>query len=725
MAKRNTRRVFSTSSLHDISLNQVIEDFDSYSPEMLNLLPPVQRKELLLFCPVVSICHLEQTCAFDGIDSETFWKDLVNKHKGPLASAPKYDVNAYHALDASYSSNREKYFTFLTAVIFSGDRFSGHYAFFSAASSRQDFYEGCSPPPGERDAPIDPVNFLVAYHRPYVAVNEEIIEEIIHEEPASCKDTSSDEEEEEEDEEEEDRSDNEEFYYPLASRDVFHMLRTKNYKHATEGQHVHSRYSHYIMEKNYGHLSDEDAMSLMMNECKYYPKKLYIHEYENMQREWSHGDFTRLLNQFLSKLESLDLYFRVGKDLDCYTNHSDYGFQEVTLEEILTCCFNSPSLYSVTIGGPVEGDRASLIVYSTLVSRPSPSLKMLSCDIYGNASQYIETIASVISCHSQLSEIHLDIGNMNAVGVNTFAQLFTSLTGFVEKPEFSILTLEANYCTDMPVSSQLQHLLDVFLTTPCSHPQQIHLGAYCLTSFTNEASPIHISTGDNKVPSGALEYKSLTITGDPYHSKVPQEFCDWLFSHQPLVLKAFHFNVPSMLALPMHILSDSASFQTQELSLPWLFGSDSFNQHLETTLHRQQLTKLSLIPDWRSTKPCHIDKISSILSILRERLTDLTVRRKQYECDYYIIGSSKDMERFGDAVYSLSNYEVFSLDISMLWKMEDIKFIDALYNSWLKHGCRKLKSFQMGRFDYGLALPDELARKIDKMGLAIIVPPRF
>ena len=58
------------------------------------------------------------------------------------------------------------------------------------------------------------------------------------------------------------------------------------------------------------------------------------------------------------------------------------------------------------------------------------------------------------------------------------------------------------------------------------------------------------------------------------------DICDWLFSHEPLVLKAFDFDAsigslgeygrfePSETALPVHLLSENALFQTRELSLP-------------------------------------------------------------------------------------------------------------------------------------------------------------
>ena len=126
----------------DLCLCKLIEELNHYSPEMLSLLPPVQRKELLLLCPVVSVCHLEQTCAFDGIDSDIFWDDLFKIHKDRLGMLKFYDVNASKALEVSHSSSHEKYFTFLTALIFSGDHFSGHYGLFTAhTGTGRDYYE--------------------------------------------------------------------------------------------------------------------------------------------------------------------------------------------------------------------------------------------------------------------------------------------------------------------------------------------------------------------------------------------------------------------------------------------------------------------------------------------------------------------------------------------------------------------------------------------------------
>jgi hypothetical protein len=265
---------FSTSSLHDLCLCKLIEEFDHYSPEMLSLLPPVQRKELLLYCPIVSICHLEQTCAFNGINSNMFWDELL---KSQIDRHGNYDINAHEELlhasqsqdyEISFSSNCVKY-TFLTAMIFCGDRFSGQYAMFTnkyrVIGVWEDCFDGSTPPPEERSCPDDIVNRLVAYHKPGV-----VIEEVTDSKEQLLKRDSSESE----------------FYYPLPIRDAFGWNYGELFKEATKGQHVHSKYLCYILNENHYRLSSENAIALMMNECNYYPKKVFMHEYEYNTMHW-------------------------------------------------------------------------------------------------------------------------------------------------------------------------------------------------------------------------------------------------------------------------------------------------------------------------------------------------------------------------------------------------------------------------------------------------------
>ena len=713
MAEGNFRPIFSTSSLHDICLGRVIEEFDSYSPEMLSLLPPVQRKQLLLLCPVISICRWEQSCAFDGINSETFWNELLERHMGNLGSYRDYDINSRHALDASYSSNREKYLTFLTAMIFSGDRFSGHYALFAKVESDleeyEDYYEwGANPDPEKRSCPKDVVNYLVAYKKPKVVnVDKEEIETV----PDAV--------------DWEKKSDNVE-YYPVPIRDVilFSTQYTELYTEATKDQHVHSRYLHFTSKENRRCLCDEDAVSLLMNECQFYPKRLFIHEYEWMRWKWSGDDLRRLLTQFFCKLESLSLAFRRKKGIDGYGR--DSAFEEILL--VLDCCLSSPLLSSVSIGGPVSDNRAGLILSSSLATKGCPSLKVLnisSCTLSDGATRFLEAIANVIASHSQLAEVclHFEAEHGVAYSDTSLSHVYDSLIGFVKQQEFSKLVLHCPVPGPTQSGrSQLLLLLDTFFKTPCSHPQQVDL-----LSVVGYRSYVPVdpsdTTGSITVPCGALEYKSFSIDKN---NKISAEFCEWLFSYQPLVLKAFHFDArlaPFVYSpFPIHVLSENTSFQTSELTLP-LFDY-SFNQHLQNILHRQQLTKLTLeIVHGGAMKPCDINAITSILSVQKEHLTELTISTNYIFGYFSSFESSTDTECFGDTLYSLRNCESFSLCISIIWHKKDASYIDGLYKSWLNHGCRKLKTFEMGLLACGFDMTEELSEKVDKMGLLLSTWP--
>ena len=713
------RNTFSTSSLSDLCLCKLVEELDYYSPEALSLLPPVQRKELLLLCPVVSICHLERTCAFDDIDSDTFWDDLRKSQSSRLGGFRDYDFHArltvseYSSNHEKFSSSREKYFTFLTTMIFSGDRFSGVYGWFV---DDRDFYEGCSPPPEQRSCPDDVVNDLVTYRKPKA---------ITIRESKGCVLRYAE--------------DDNDFYYPLPSRDVFGKQHDELYEYATKGQYVHSRYSHYISKENHYRLSDDDAVSLIMNECHYYPKKLFLHEYEHMHWRWSHGDLTRLLTQFFCKLESLSLQFRQAKDIDGYVDRGDCSKE--ALELVLSCCFSSPVLSSLDILDPVLDDTSSKVLSSTLATMPCPSLKKLDMFFwvcYSGEVRCLEALAKIIASHGQLTEISVRVDEGAKVNPSAFSYLYASLIGFVQRQEFSKLTLKGQ----VPMSLQLKLLLDAFLKTPCGQPQDFHL-KYLKPARNEPASTTHnmnVPVGDRRVPIGALEYKSLLLYE---YCNITVDFCNWLFSHEPLVLKAFNFDAsignlgeygrfePSETALPVHLLSENALFQTQELSLP-IF--DNFpNQALQHLFQRQQLTRLTLRPTEPPVKdifnrreevpkPCNIDAITEILSYQKEQLVELTIYRQYFE--YVSIEPSTDMERFGDALFSLNNFKVFSFQISVVWKQDDTSYLDTLYNSWLKHGRKKLKSFQMGKFEYRFSMTDELARKLDEMGLVITTPSR-
>ena len=186
---------------------------------------------------------------------------------------------------------------------------------------------------------------------------------------------------------------------------------------------------------------------------------------------------------------------------------------------------------------------------------------------------------------------------------------------------------------------------------------------------------MNVPVGDRRVPIGALEYKSLLFYE---YCNITVDFCNWLFSNQPLVLKAYNFDAsigslgkygrfePSETALPVHLLSENALFQARELSLP-IF--DNFpNQALQHLFQRQQLTRLTLQPTEPPVKDifsrrkevpksCNIDAITEILSYQKEQPVELTIYREYF--NYVSIEPSTDEDQFGDALFSLNNFESF------------------------------------------------------------------
>ena len=424
------------------------------------------------------------------------------------------------------------------------------------------------------------------------------------------------------------------------------------------------------------------------------------------------------------------------KEIDDYTCYTSDSSAEKKFELVLKCCFNSPALTSLIIADPVRYhcDRTSL--FSIFATKSCQSLRKLDVHCWKITSDrvhHLEAFANIIASHSQLTEICFRLGTDLEVAASSLSSLYSSLISFVQRIEFSKLSLHEQ----LPYSLHLRHLIDTFLKTPCSQPQEVHLYLSPPDYTLSKASHTDLSISDNGnlIPSGALEYKSLFVHK---FCRVSEDFCEWLCSHQPLALRTFHFDadlvnvgengqlVPPETAFPVQALCDNASFQTQELLLP-IFQGFPFCDY-QNLLRHQQLTNLSLVIKLPGgilqsvePEPWNINDITNILSLRSETLTEFTItwNDNRYHSAAVFVESSDDIERFGDVLFSLQNCELFSLCIPVTWKANDVVHIDRLYNCWLRHRCRKLKLFEMGDFEYDFALSDDLPRKLDKMGLAI------
>ena len=115
-------------------------------------------------------------------------------------------------------------------------------------------------------------------------------------------------------------------------------------------------------------------------------------------------------HSFFSKLESISLRFREGKDIYDYVSTVDC-FREA-LEVLLSCCFSSPVLSSLDT---VLDNIANKVFSVTLAAKPCPSKKPdISCWVsYSGEVPCLEVPAKIIISHGKLTEICVQIGANN------------------------------------------------------------------------------------------------------------------------------------------------------------------------------------------------------------------------------------------------------------------------------------------------------------------------
>ena len=160
--------IFSTASLQALCFINLIDNLECYSPEQSASIPTVLRFQLLSSCPIIDVCHLEKTSAFDGIDSEKLWGTLYENHR----EKSKFDFEVHYLVELTYMfekkykqlssmniSNREKYFSLMTTAILCDERLSGTFV------DDKDNLCGLHKLPQmwvEKHCPTDFVNYLVA-----------------------------------------------------------------------------------------------------------------------------------------------------------------------------------------------------------------------------------------------------------------------------------------------------------------------------------------------------------------------------------------------------------------------------------------------------------------------------------------------------------------------------------------------------------------------------------
>ena len=303
-----------------------------------------------------------------------------------------------------------------------------------------------------------------------------------------------------------------------------------------KNQHVPPRYMHLIGDKNF--LGNEDALTLIMDKCGYYPDCIILAGFEMIQWRKDEEEIRHILEQFLCYLKEIELYL--------YERDDVMGLASA----VLPICFKSAALNAVSIS---FGGNLSDLVASILVLQHSEvsqlNLKKLTISKFdASTSSSRKLLATILECHSNVCELKLDKLRGELPKSSDFLQCMIAI---MCNPSFVKLSLKR---VQLSMKFAVE-LLTAYLMSPCSHPQELYL------------HNIQISGDDKGLPSSvqhasddsALEFKSLQWSHnnhDECHGL--RVFCNWLLSFQPLLLNNFRIKV----GLSSNLLPVSDMLQT-------------------------------------------------------------------------------------------------------------------------------------------------------------------
>ena len=667
----------STASLQTLCMINLIDNLDHYSPELLACIPPVLRYQLFLCCPIVDICSLELTNAFDGIDSEKLWGMLYDKHwersKCDYHNMVEIMVETKHEeLSSADIPNREKYFILLTTFIFCAERLLG-----SFVDDKGYLYTLNELPQKwvEKYCPTDFVNYLVS-----VATSKlrRVEKEDLNEEKRIkhyCPTPQCHLDEEEiRNYVDHDDSQNEYLSYDYVS------IMTKN-------QHFPARHMH--ITNNKPHLGDEEAIRLLMDECNYYPNNIVLCGLGSIRWQWSKEDVCGLLMRFFCQLKDIHLSF-IGDDDTGYT------------ETVVTCCFSSPALSSVFVD--LDIDLADLVISVLTSQHPTltqPILKKLG--ILKLNTEMSRKCKEILSCQNGLYKLELQ-GELC-----DDSDLLASIIDIVSNPNFCKLSLDR-----VKVALKfITQLLTVYLVTPSSHPQELALHSVQLSKSDSDVwQQTSVRSSSEEL---ALMHKSLQWTNREwlYKDEFPKVLLDWLLSFQPLVLNSLFIDLKRLEANPnvLETIASNPAFCVQNLKLKESSLTLS-EEYLEAILKRPSLKSLELGSRINSRDLILMANALRVQNRLGT-LENLTI--KISEMDGY------DIESFLDVIFTLPQISCLSVKLYMSWTKDVSKITEAIYQCWQKNGHKKLRRFC---FDYvvGESYLERVHCAMDTNEMQLMVP---
>ena len=640
-------------SLQTLCLIAAIDNLEYYPHELLACVPLVQRYQLLAHCPIIDVCHLEKTSVFDNINLEKLWSCICDKlwkrarfefYCESDTNGEMFTENRYKEMLKTNAPSREKCFVLLTTAILCAERPTGlfcdsHYYPCTKDNMPQEWFRN--------NCPADVVNYLVCTDNLKVQGQEKTL------------------------------GGNDDFYYATAQKsfpleyDVEDLpsVSIEYISVAYYGnQHFPPRYMHLTKDKNY--LGNEDAITLLMDECNYYPDNITLHGFESIEWSRTKEEVECMLTKFLCTLKEVNLYVGLEWRMTDYAN------------TILTCSFRSSVLSAAFVD--FSGDATDLV--TPYFTSCHPCVKQLSLEKLGISKFDLATtdrqkvLTEILACHSDICELKLD--NLHGEIPND-PDLIHCIVAIMQNSNFVRLSLKRVH---LSVKFAVE-MLTAYLVTPCSHSQEIHM-----RDIKFLGDDIGLPPSTQLVPDeSALEFKSLLWShkiSDKSHSiKI---FCDFVLSFRPLLLHNLRIKVgPSSDILQvshmLQVMAENTSLKVHSLSLNDWNKSHFGEEHLEAILMCTSLKRLHL------GYVISRQSLACLTNAFRVQIQQATLEHLSIETGY---AGVIDVEPFFSMIFTLPQVSQLSLHFVCLISNDDVSEVtEALHQIWLKYGGKKLRKF--------------------------------
>ena len=678
--------VITTCSLRVLCLNQAVDALETYSPQLLSRIPPALRYQLFLQSPIVDICTLDKTRAFDDVDVNKLWAELYEKHWS-LYDLWNADATITSKVMESISgkniTSREKYFILLTTVLFSGERPSGYFQWLEGGH-RGNMRNNSVPEVAMKHYPTDIVNYLVAANISSV-VSKKV-----------TKSTSASQDHQDGDQDSDQDSDNEADFYDVDAENCFPTPQRElddsvddgklscNYgRVATKNQRIPQR--HTSLVESGCRLPDEVAISLMMKRCNYFPTRIALCVPEEVNWSWNQDDLRQLHASFFGDVKEVHLCI------------SDEPGDRINSNCLSTCHSNSniSSLQLHILCELVQLDFSLLIPHLSL-----EKLNIIpSFDLEDSAS---EGIATLLSHQQNLHELEFEMNECSFP--NETPKLLTEVLAAVQNPNFCKFCFSG---IDISVAVFADILL-AFLSNKTLHPQELYIESYTVIEYDDilrkKQSYIPFAVRELDV-----QQKSLTLM------RCSGKICSWVLSLKPLLLESMKISYFCDTVEESHnVLKGAAEndqLQVNDITLIEISRNDvraPLSEEVVSVILKRPLLK-SLTLDLKC-------KASDVMVMTNALSTQIQLGTLEKLCiTFHKLETPEqlcDIELLIETIFNLPQITRFSFHVDM--HLDDLQFVKILHKYW--HS-KKPKELCFGHFPVALPVPDDIQSLVDEMEL--------